>query len=411
MAPMTVDRETGKDLGWRSHRHWISAFAALLTTSTTVLANAGTPLMWAGMLHLVFGNFFIGVGEGLVLAWVFKLRKIAAMALMIAANYASAWFGLSWLQSQFTQSLDLELYNAWRWVWIMAGVSYLSTLVLEWPFVALCFLKQRAWFRRSLIGCLLIQTISYVFLFGWYWGASGKGLYTQGVIVPLSEFALPNGVAVYYIGEDDGNVHEFDFGTRQTQQVFQLGSTNVEDRLLMLQSQLGGGPYGINARLETTNRNEPLLREVMGGLKQEQVALDEEMDEDTEGTWFNFGPVMCVGGITNTDWEFETGFWPVEGLAALTTNGKVKLHLAFETPFVAWSVRNATQLPAGQVVFQLGEKQVCILEPETRKVTRLVFGRGPVVVVRSARGAVPPSSPVGSRTGGTVTPGDGGGAG
>ena len=145
---MTGDSDPGKDLGWRSHRHWIFAFAALLATSTTVLANAGTPLMWAGMLHLVFGNFFIGVGEGLVLAWVFKLRKIAAMALMIAANYASAWFGLSWLQSQFTQSLDLELYNAWRWVWIMVGVSYLITLVLEWPFVALCFLRQRAWFRR-----------------------------------------------------------------------------------------------------------------------------------------------------------------------------------------------------------------------------------------------------------------------
>ncbi|MCL4178539.1 MAG: hypothetical protein KJ072_12460 [Verrucomicrobia bacterium] len=390
---MTGDSsETGKNLGWRSHRHWIFAFAALLTTSTTVLANAGTPLMWAGMLHLVFGNFLIGVGEGLVLAWVFRLRKIAAMALMIAANYASAWFGLSWLQSQFTQSLDLELYNAWRWVWIIVGVSYLITLVLEWPFVALCFLKERAWLRRSLVGCLLVQTISYVFLFGWYWGASGKSLYTQGVIVPLSEFALPNGVAVYYIGEDDGNVHEFDFGTRHTQQVFHLGSTNTEDRLVVLPSQLDGGPYGVSARLETDNSDEPTLREVLGGLREEQIAFDEEWDRKTEGTWFNFGRVLPVGGMTNSIWEAYTGYWPVEGVTVENNQSKADFHLAFETPFAAWYIRNAAQLPSGQVVFQLGEDQVCILEPESRKVARLAFGRGPVVVLLRPSDVAPPST-------------------
>jgi hypothetical protein len=79
--------------------------------------------MWAGMLHLVFGNFLIGVGEGLVLAWVIKLRKIVSMALMIAANYASAWIGLSWLQDHMVHALNLEPYNAWRWVWIIVGVS------------------------------------------------------------------------------------------------------------------------------------------------------------------------------------------------------------------------------------------------------------------------------------------------
>jgi hypothetical protein len=386
---MTGDTDPGQDLGvcsWPSHRHWILAFAVLLATSTSALANAGTPLMWAGMLHLVFGNFIIGVGEGLVLAWVFKLRKIASMAVMIAANYFSAWIGLSWLQSQITQSLDLELYNAWRWVWIMVGVSYLITLLLEWPFVALCFLKQRAWLRRSLLGCLLVQSISYVFLFGWYWGASGKTLYTQGEIVPLSDFALPSGVVVYYIGEEDGNVHEFDFGTRRAQQVFQLGSTNLEDRLVVLPSQLDGGPYGISARLEADNSDEPTLREVIGGLREEQVAVEEERDGKIDGTWFSFGMVPPVGGITNSMWEVYTGYWPVEGLTAENTVNKAKFHLAFETPFAAWSVRNATQLLTGQIIFQLGENQVCILEPEDRKVARLVFGRGPVVVLQRESG-------------------------
>ncbi len=34
------------------------------------------------MLHLVFGNFLLGIGEGLLLAWVFNLRKSASVAVM-----------------------------------------------------------------------------------------------------------------------------------------------------------------------------------------------------------------------------------------------------------------------------------------------------------------------------------------
>jgi hypothetical protein len=41
--------------------------------ATPALANAGTPLMWAGMLHLFVSNAFIGVMEGLLLDWVLKL--------------------------------------------------------------------------------------------------------------------------------------------------------------------------------------------------------------------------------------------------------------------------------------------------------------------------------------------------
>lgn len=42
--------------------------ANLLAGTTVVLANAGTPLMWAGMLHLVIGNAIIGIAEGALLA-------------------------------------------------------------------------------------------------------------------------------------------------------------------------------------------------------------------------------------------------------------------------------------------------------------------------------------------------------
>jgi hypothetical protein len=63
-------------------------------------ANAGTPLMWAGMLHMVFGNALIGMGEGTLLAWLFSLPKGKCISVMIFANYASAWVGgffINWI--------------------------------------------------------------------------------------------------------------------------------------------------------------------------------------------------------------------------------------------------------------------------------------------------------------------------
>jgi hypothetical protein len=38
-------------------------------------ANVGTPLMWAGGLHLVFGNALIGLIEGLLLARFWRVRR------------------------------------------------------------------------------------------------------------------------------------------------------------------------------------------------------------------------------------------------------------------------------------------------------------------------------------------------
>lgn len=128
-------------------------------------ANAGTPLMWAGMLHLVFGNALIGLGEGLLIALVFKRPRARCIGLMIAANYLSAWLGGWALVGGIATKLDWHLYNAWRLFWIFVVTTYLMTIFLELPFVALCFFdkrngffaasKPRCWRRLSAMFCCL----------------------------------------------------------------------------------------------------------------------------------------------------------------------------------------------------------------------------------------------------------------
>ncbi len=105
--------------------------------------------MWAGMLHLVFGNAIIGVFEGLILARFFKLRKAICILAMIPANYFSAWVGGLFLDYEITTVLPFGLYNAWHWIWMMVLITFLMTLVLEWPFVFYCFRKENGRLKKS----------------------------------------------------------------------------------------------------------------------------------------------------------------------------------------------------------------------------------------------------------------------
>jgi len=100
-----------------------------------------------------------------------------------------------------------------------------------------------------------------------------------------------------------------------------------------------------------------------------------------EGTWFNFGAASPLGSATNSQWEFQAGFWPIAGLLAENKATGTKVHFSYETPFGAWTVRNAVHLPTDKVLFQLGKDQVCAFDPQSRKVALLWHGRGPVPVI------------------------------
>ena len=58
------------------------------------------------------------------------------------------------------------------------------------------------------------------------------------------------------------------------------------------------------------------------------------------------------------------------------------LDVSLDTPFIRWPVYCPTQLPSGQVVFQLGGNQICILDPNERKIALLAKGRWPVITMK-----------------------------
>ena len=348
-------------------------------------ANGGTALMWAEAMHQLFGNLVIGVLEGLLVAWLFTLPRKGCVVVLILANYLSGWIGYGFIRGSLVRSLPMDLNNAWNWFWVLAGVTYIMTLALEWPFIAWLLRRQAGWFRCSLRGSLIVQSASYVLLFGIFWSVSGTSLYTEMDIVAPSELTLPRDVEVFYIDPQDGNVYRRKLTDAAATQVFALNSRHENDRLFTRVNAENAERWDLVARLENeADHRKPAFIDVLTNLAvvAPQPILNKRWTGDEiEGTWLNLWDVELLPPATTDTWEFFVHFFV---LTANRQSDSERVVLSYETPFGNWVQRNATHLPGDVLLFQLGKDQICAFDPVQRKVALLWHGRGPVPVIDQA---------------------------
>ena len=339
--------------------------------------------MWAGMLHLVFGNAVLGIAEGALLAMIFRLPLGRSIGLLVLANYFSAWAGSVFLRNAIVSHASLDIRNAWHFFWTMVVATYVITLLLELPFVIGAFCGKPKWLFKSLWGSLIVQTASYVLIFGWYWMVSGTSLYTKTELVELSAISLPEEILLFYISADDGDVYVRAGVVGPAEKAFDLDSSNRNDRLLLQDAPIHDDQeWELVARLETTDVGDPELIS-MGRSFPEDTIPEPDSRSEPVSTWLNFGRVSKLGRARSSEWRFETGFWPIEGLCAERMDvSDSRVGFSYETPFGQWYVRNAVHLPSDQVLFQLGDDQICVYDPETRRIALVTKGRGPIAVLK-----------------------------
>lgn len=355
-------------------------------------ANAGTPLMWLTGLHLVFGNFVIGLFEGTILVWLCRAKPGRAIGLMILANYASAWIGYAWLMESIREGLEFDLYNTWSLLGWLTVICFLVTIVLEWPFVAASLGRTPKWFRRSLGASLVVQTLSYAALVGLYWMSSGVSLYTEMTIVPPGEISLPAEIELHYIGEQDGNVYSRLLATQRSEKVFDLHSKALQDCLSF--EKEAGEKWRLVALSDSGDRLRPKTISLGRLLPADALPHDERGIIGVEEVWGSpgGGPIPRLGAAQSSPWSFRAGYWPLEGLRGENSQTGAQFGFSLETRFAQWAVRHATHLPGDKLLFQLGERQICVADVATKRVALLAFGRGPVCTLRTdpAGGTVEP---------------------
>ncbi len=334
--------------------------------------DAGTPLMWASALHLFIGNAIIGIGEGLVLSFVFKFRKTLGIPVMIVANYFSMIAGV-FLLDLLSRQVHLTLYQGKSALWLAAVLSFVATIFLEWPFIMFLFKKQAGWLKKSLQGSFLVQSISYLVIIPWYLISSTASLYSGSELVHDFSFSRNQSALIYYIAPDH-NIYKMHLRGNVPELVMKTGPLFLNASL-----SLTASPDSRSCDLYLDRWDAP-SGELDKLLVHQRVAPNDNglctKDEDADAP----GDIYDLRPRDQRAWRVWHGYWAADGLLMENEKTNERIRLAVETPFLAWGIRDLSVLPDDEVVFQLSDDQICLFARNGRKLGLITKGRSPIVV-------------------------------
>lgn len=335
------------------------------------------------MFHLVCGNAIIGLFEGGLLSRFFHTPKWSSILTLICANYVSAWLGWALLLSRLVHRVTIHVENLRFWFWLFILLAFVLTLVVEFPFVFFLLRKSTRAFRKSTLAILTIQGSSYACMLVLYLSVSNTSLLTEVQIVDARSLRPPEYYELYGISPDGQSIFKSDLAGEARESVREILAPNRNDRLFARESETPGF-FDLYIHLEDS-----LLRDNSGRPESREVLILEgfsssapigwRIEGKPQGTRWNFGPVPK---LTESDWEFSTNFWPASGLKGVNAAEGKSFRLALESPFLSWNFRNVVHLDGDLLAFQMGEQQICLFDPEEKKIALIVLGKGPLVAAK-----------------------------
>jgi hypothetical protein len=374
-------------------QYLFAGVAIALLFPSIALADAGTPLMWLEFFHLVFANAIIGVCEGLIIAMVFKTSFRRTIVILIFANYFSMIVGVAgvtyFLDEIRKAVLGSEpLYNAPKFIWLMAIGSYILTIILEWPFCLWALSRTPNCFRKSFIASPLVQTASYAVLALLYYVVSFANIYSHVAIDRALTFPDTQKYWIYFISPDDGNVYRIHPDASSCTKICDSRITYKDwaPQLFAIPSSEPNNYDLWTSDVPEKNKNKCLLKGFATKTVLSKIPRYESEVIIAEPNVINHSNVILGLSITdfrdpnNIQWSVRNGWWALEGLHCENKAKKQDLWLAFETPFLAWETRSPIILPGDYVIYQLGD-QIVLLDINNRKIRLVAIGRGPVVTM------------------------------
>ncbi|NLV43698.1 MAG: hypothetical protein GXY07_04285 [Candidatus Hydrogenedentes bacterium] len=384
-------------------------------------ANAGAAIFYQFGIHFVLLTWTIGLGEGLLLYILFRVWRLRSGTFrifisMIAANVTSAWLGMLFVKNRYAAQImgDVTIENLIPAFWTMVYVTFVLTMIIEFPFF-LVALYGRKWLIPKAVATILIaHGISYTLLFYWYSPDYVMNMVTELEVVPASSFEIKEDYDLYYISQDRKYVLRSDLTGNNKEVVATLDMDGVPDRLcayprkVVEEIQEGKEKEGhktVSRVCWESGFDLYVLMNVDGVYKtrllcenfspQSAVALwdgvykgywDTNTDRD-HGNFRSFG--------NTTKWIFFSEYWPpllvyqvksvphtsAEKQSGFTLYPEGSFYTIYQvqTPFIQWPVRNGTDIAGDYGVFLLGKDQICILDPEKKRIALIARGFGPVV--------------------------------
>lgn len=356
-----------------------------LIAASSARADAGTALMWTGMLHLFIGNWLIALLEAAVVSRAFHVPFGRAANWLIAANFTSffAGAGLLWLTSDAVQRIPglFILRHGIALIGAAVGVSYLVSVVVEWPFCRAIAAPGTGRWRTALRMSLIAQTMSYAVIVPLYYAASPITFLTQARWQSSAFFASPAVATIYYVGTDNAVWSVNSDGTDRRP----VGIPNIEPEtnLWIVREKSGWGDLCamLWLRHQSHRRYAAILLKTAFAQPGTYAAKPPHGDTLSYEDWL----FTCPGDLRSKGqgkWRVRLDVFAGRGITV--SNGSHSYNLALETPYLAWRPDFATILPGDIVVFQLGP-QIVLLDMPTKRFAVLAEGRCPVAVLTQAK--------------------------
>jgi hypothetical protein len=157
------------DKSFRKHSFCLTLLLAFLPL--LCFANAGSPMMYFGLLHCVILNAVIGVVESLILK---RFQFQNRMWLIIVANYISACIGLYFIAPYFSTLTGNNIFwwggktepnHPYHLTGFFVGMltSFAATLIIEYPFFSLA-LKDKSQRSKLLTPFLIANAVTNILM-------------------------------------------------------------------------------------------------------------------------------------------------------------------------------------------------------------------------------------------------------
>jgi hypothetical protein len=327
----------------------------------TLLANAGTALMWVPIMQLIFGNILIGIVEGIIISVIFRTKWIRSILIMIAGNYVS-WLignGLIYVfQNTLIDSL-FKLDNVFA-LWILSLIIlYLLTVLIELPFFRWAFTKNDRLWSRSWKLSLIINAVTYTIMIFIYLSASKYSFFAD---LKIDQSILNNKIKfeLFYTFKGDiykGLIKQDIYGDK----IYQIPNTIKYPYLKLKEDSIN---QSIDLYLVNYYGDTLLFQKSF--VESDNKIYYPSIFEKYNWTKADFRDT------TNRDWKASAGGWAIEGITFRDNDTTIQ-NYGFEVPWMFWGIGNVSILNDSEVICIINDR-IIILNKDTKKVAFVTKG-------------------------------------
>ncbi|NLT51858.1 MAG: hypothetical protein GXX85_13180 [Ignavibacteria bacterium] len=321
----------------------------------TILANAGTALMWMPILQLMFGNLLIGLIEGFAVSLIYKTKWYRSILIMIGGNYVS-WLignGLILLFQEFIIDVAFQLKGVFvSWI-ISIVILYFLTVIIEFPFFNWIFKEENRSRKRSWRLSLILNVITYTAMILIYLSVSKYNFFTD---LKINQSLLDKDYKLELYLKEGGNIYKGKISSDFKRKLVY----KIPEKYKNLYPSLIENPKDSTIDLFLVNySNDTLL-------------LERSFIETKDKVFYpiiyeKYGWVKSdFRDTTNRDWEASAGGWAIEGLT-INDENELKENYAFEVPWMFWGIGQVSIINQNELICVIYGRLV-IMNKDTKEI-------------------------------------------